>query len=162
MHLLEQYVSAADKNAMIASADCYVSLHRSEGLGLTLAEAMYLGRPVIATAYSGNLDFMTPENGYLVPYAMRPIGPGNEPYPAEGEWAEPDLDEAARLMKQVMGDWSGAQGRGARAARDIRESNSARAAGEAMKRRLELIRQRRQAHPQASTGPINKVEMSPT
>ena len=43
---------------MIASCDCYVSLHRSEGLGLTMAEAMYFGKPVIATAYSGNLDFM--------------------------------------------------------------------------------------------------------
>ena len=49
--------------------DCYVSLHRSEGLGLTMAEAMALGKPVIATGYSGNLHFMTPENSYLVDFA---------------------------------------------------------------------------------------------
>ena len=52
----------------MAAADCYVSLHRSEGFGLTLAEAMALGKPVIATGYSGNLDFMTPETSYLVPW----------------------------------------------------------------------------------------------
>ena len=67
IHLIEDNVSAAAKNAMVANCDCYVSLHRSEGLGLTMAEAMYFGKPVIATAYSGNLDFMTPDNSFLVP-----------------------------------------------------------------------------------------------
>ena len=52
--------------ALFARADCYVSLHRSEGFGLTLAESMALGKPVIATGYSGNTDFMTPANSYLV------------------------------------------------------------------------------------------------
>ncbi|HEX6985892.1 MAG TPA: glycosyltransferase family 4 protein, partial [Planctomycetaceae bacterium] len=66
IHLIEDNVTTAMKNAMIAACDCYISLHRSEGLGLTMAEAMYFERPVIATAYSGNLDFMTEENAYLV------------------------------------------------------------------------------------------------
>ena len=149
VHVLEHYLLAADKNAMIDSAHCYVSLHRSEGLGLTLAEAMYLGKPVIATGYSGNLDFMTAENGYLVPHSTRPIGPGNAPYPEDGAWAEPDLDEAARLMKRVFADWGEAEQRGKRAAAEIRETHSPRASGEAMKRRLEMIRQRRRAYPPA-------------
>src|SRR5262249_49655448 len=76
IRLLEENVSVGMKNAMIAGCDCYVSLHRSEGLGLTMAEAMYFGRPVIATAYSGNVDFMTEENSYLVPHGMTEIGPG--------------------------------------------------------------------------------------
>ena len=50
--------------------DCYVSLHRSEGFGQTLAETMAIGKPVIATGYSGNLGFMTPDNSYLVDYTM--------------------------------------------------------------------------------------------
>ena len=64
--IVDEYYSAEQKNALMGLCDCYVSLHRSEGLGLTMAEAMALGKPVIATGYSGNLDFMTPENSYLV------------------------------------------------------------------------------------------------
>lgn len=146
VHLLEGYVSAAEKNAMIASADCYVSLHRSEGLGLTLAEAMYLGTPVIATSYSGNLDFMTERNGHLVPCAMREIGTGNEPYPAEGEWAEPDLGEAAAIMRQVIADPGAAAQLGRRAASDIRQAYSPHAAGRVMRERLEAVRGRRGAN----------------
>ena len=56
--------------ALFARADCYVSLHRAEGFGLTLAEAMALGKPVIATGFSGNTDFMTPANSYLVDWKL--------------------------------------------------------------------------------------------
>ena len=68
IHVVDRYVTAAEKNAMFAGCDCYVSLHRSEGFGNTLAEAMYLGKPVIATGYSGNMEFMTPQNSYPVDY----------------------------------------------------------------------------------------------
>jgi glycosyltransferase involved in cell wall biosynthesis len=141
VHLIDSYVSAGDKSAMIASCDCYVSLHRSEGFGLTLAEAMYFGRPVIGTGYSGNLDFMTEDNSYLVEHAMRPIGPGSEPYPAEGEWAEPDLEHAAHLLRRVFDDRDAAMERGLRGATDIRRTHSPGAAGESVERRLEEIRQ---------------------
>ena len=57
---------------LISLTDCYISLHRSEGFGLTLAEAMSLEKPVIATAYSGNLDFMTPANSCLILAAKNP------------------------------------------------------------------------------------------
>jgi len=136
VRLLESFVSPEEKNALIASCDCYVSLHRSEGLGLTLAEAMYFERPVIATGYSGNLDFMTDDNGYLVDYRLRSIGPGNDPYPPEGEWAEPDVDHAARLMRQVFDHPEEARARGRRAARDIRLTHSADAAGRTLEGRL--------------------------
>src|SRR6185437_4793602 len=102
IHLVEDTVPVEAKNAMIANCDCYVSLHRSEGLGLTMAEAMYFGRPVIATAYSGNLDFMTEDNSFLVPYANAKIGPLADPYPPEGEWAAPDLAAAAAMMRAVV------------------------------------------------------------
>ena len=57
--VIDDYYSAEEKNSLLGLCDCYVSLHRSEGLGLTMAEAMGLEKPVIATGYSGNLDFMT-------------------------------------------------------------------------------------------------------
>jgi glycosyltransferase involved in cell wall biosynthesis len=87
---------------MIAMSDCYVSLHRAEGFGLTIAEAIALGKPVIATGYSGNLEFMDDETGYLVPYEMTTVGPGAAPYYADGRWAEPDLDAAAGTMRRVV------------------------------------------------------------
>jgi hypothetical protein len=140
IHLIDRYVSPSEKDAMLAAADCYVSLHRSEGFGLTPAEAMYLGKPVIATGYSGNLDYMTPDNSYLVDYTLCPIGPGNFPYPADGEWAEPDLDHAARLMREVAGDPAAAEPRGRQAALDIRRAYSPEAAGETMEHRLAQVR----------------------
>ena len=66
-------------------------------------EAMALGKPVIATAYSGNVDFMTPVNSWLVDYEETLVGPEGENYPAHGTWAEPDVDHAAELMRDVGG-----------------------------------------------------------
>jgi glycosyltransferase involved in cell wall biosynthesis/SAM-dependent methyltransferase len=140
IHLLEETVPAGAKNAMIAGCDCYISLHRSEGLGLTMAEAMYFGRPVIATGYSGNLDFMTAENSFLVPYSMAKIGPDAHPYPADKDWAEPDLVAAAELMRRVYEHPAEAGGRGERAAVDIRRTHSPEAARETIEARVEQAR----------------------
>ena len=139
IRLLEGYLSAADNLALTAACDCYVSLHRSEGFALTPAEAMALGKPVIATGYSGNLEYMTPFNAYLVDYELTPVGPGNAPYPADGEWAQPDLDHAAALMREIVGDPAAARARGVRAAADIARTNSLEAAGASMKRRLDEL-----------------------
>jgi glycosyltransferase involved in cell wall biosynthesis len=99
----DRYLSSRDRLALVALADCYASLHRSEGLGLTMAEAMALGTPVVATAYSGNLDFMDDRSALLVPYQEVLIGEGHL-YPAEGHWAEPDLDVAAAHLRRLFDD----------------------------------------------------------
>jgi len=99
--VLDHYLDAGENTALMAAADCYVSLHRSEGFGLTMAEAMALGKPVIATAYSGNLDFMDRDTAYLVPWTPGAVPPGCDPYPAGAQWAEPDLEAAATLMRHV-------------------------------------------------------------
>lgn len=143
IHLIGEMVDAKVKNAMIQSCDCYISLHRSEGLGLTMAEAMYFGRPVIATAYSGNLDFMTEENSYLVENSMVKIGEDAGPYPADAKWAEPDLEHAAALMSQVFAQQEDAAERGRRAAADIRRTHSPRATGERIEARLAEVRRDR-------------------
>ena len=117
--IIDRSLSSSEKDGLMASCDCYVSVHRSEGFGLTLAECMAIGKPVIATAYSGNLDFMTPVNSYLVEYSPARVGPRGEQYPADGWWAEPDLDHAAALMRHVWEQPQDAHRRGEQARADI-------------------------------------------
>jgi glycosyltransferase involved in cell wall biosynthesis/ubiquinone/menaquinone biosynthesis C-methylase UbiE len=100
--IVDRYFDADENRALMACADCYVSLHRSEGFGLTMAEAMALGIPVIATGYSGNMDFMSADFSYLVPWTRVTVPPGADPYPAGSHWAEPDLDAAAAFMRHVF------------------------------------------------------------
>jgi len=140
--LMESYLDAPERDALVAACDCYVSLHRSEGLGLTMAEAMAYGKPVIATAYGGNLGFMTNANSFLVPWQSAVIPAGCEPYLAGGLWAEPDLEAAARAMCAVLDDPSAAAERGRRAAEEIATLHSPREAGRAITERLAEIRRR--------------------
>jgi glycosyltransferase involved in cell wall biosynthesis len=140
--LIDGYVSGAEKNAMIARCDCYVSLHRSEGFGLTVAEAMLLAKPVIATRYGGTQEFLSDENAYLVDWQPARIGEGAFPYPPDGVWAEPDLDQAAELMRHVLAEPDRARARGAIAREQMLERHSPQVAGAAMRRRLEMIHER--------------------
>ncbi len=125
--------------ALLAACDCYCSLHRAEGFGYTLAEAMLLGKPVIATGYSGNLDFMTPETSHLVRYKLVKVGPGMPPYDAHAEWAEPDEGHAAELLRAVSANREAARALGARAAVHARGLFSVEAAAARMATRLKLI-----------------------
>lgn len=100
--LIDRSISRQEIDALFAHADTYVSLHRSEGYGATMAEAMLAGKPVIATGYSGNMDFMTPENSYPIPYSLVPLDQNVGLYLRGGEWAEPNLDAAAQAMQEVV------------------------------------------------------------
>jgi len=96
-----------DKNdilSLIASCDCYVSLHRTEGVGLTMAEAMYAEKPVIATGYGGNTDFMNSNNSFLVKYKKTKLEKDYGPYKKGNFWAEPDVENASSIMKNVFKD----------------------------------------------------------
>ncbi len=134
--IIDTYLDARDKDRLMCSCDCYVSLHRSEGLGLTIAEALFYGRPVIATGYSGNLELMDDSNSDLVGHRMVRIGEHAAPYPADGLWAEPDVAEASQLMRRVFESPEASVPKAAKAARDMRERHSAHAAGAAMRQRL--------------------------
>jgi glycosyltransferase involved in cell wall biosynthesis len=139
--IVDKYVSSAEKNELMAACDCYVSLHRSEGLGLTMAEAMAFGRPVIATGYSGNLEFMTPENSYLVPHCLTEIPSGCDPYPAGTEWADPDLEAAAQLMRHVYENPNEAEARGRLAREHMREHHSPKRTASFIADRIATIRE---------------------
>lgn len=119
--------------------DCYVSLHRSEGFGLTMAEAMLLEKPVIATDYSGNVDFTTADVSYPVRWQPTNVPPGAGPYRAGSVWADPDLTHAAELMRRVFADRVEAQRIGAAARLRLLDTNSLERCGAAMRQRLEEI-----------------------
>lgn len=100
----DEHLERADQMAFIRSVDVLVSLHRSEGLGLHLAEAMWLGTPVIATRYSGNLDFMDDDCAVLIDATLVNVEHGEGVYPPEARWADPDLDQAAAAMRRMVAD----------------------------------------------------------
>ena len=143
IELIDVYLEPRQNAALLKRADCYVSLHRSEGFGLTLAESMALGTPVIATGYSGNMDFTTPQNSYLVDWTPTRVGLGCEIYPADGTWAEPDLDHAAELMRRVWQRPDEARSKAERARRDIQRQYDPRVVGRLACARLKHILERR-------------------
>lgn len=141
VHLLGRHLPAERQASLTAACDCYLSLHRSEGFGLTIAEAVLAGKPVVATGYSGPLDFLDPATASLVDHELRPVGPGQEPYPPDARWAEPDLDDAARLMREVHADPDAARVRAARALDRFQSTHAPAAAGRAMARRFARLAQ---------------------
>jgi glycosyltransferase involved in cell wall biosynthesis len=102
MILIERTLSREETLGLIGTCDAVVSLHRSEGLGLLVAEAMVLGKPIIATDYSATTELVTPRTGYPVDYKLIPLNEGDYPF-AEGQvWADADVDHAAWQMRQVF------------------------------------------------------------
>lgn len=159
IQLAERYLEPREIAALVAKADCYVSLHRSEGFGLTLADAMVLGTPVIATGYSGNMDFTTDRNSYLVDWTRTQVGPESEVYPAEGTWAEPDLDHAAELMRHVWQHPDEAAEKAARARGDVERQYAPSVTGRVARARLEtLLELRRDGPRRQRSHALNAIE----
>lgn len=102
--LINRTLSRGELRALQSLCDCFVSLHRSEGFGLALAECMYLGKPVIATNWSGNLEFMDERDACMVNYRLVEITESCGPYKKGQLWAEPDIAHAAQWMKKIAGD----------------------------------------------------------
>lgn len=140
VHLLDRVLSTEDTLALMAACDAYVSLHRSEGLGLTMAEAMLLGRPVVASRYSGNLDFMTDTNSLLVDGELIPVGPGCPPHDPDAQWFDPSVEGAARHLRRLYEDRAFAAQLGARAQREAAAFFCPLVAGRRVAARLQQIR----------------------
>lgn len=126
LRVVDEPLSYAEVLSLYASADVFVSPHRGEGLGLGLLESMSLGKPVIATGYSGNMDFMDGENSCLVGYGWVPLDPDSQYAEAaesrELKWPDPSVEEIAAWMARLA------------RSRDLREGigRKARAAAEAV------------------------------
>lgn len=139
IEMRDGFLSRDEMSGLQNAVDGYVSLHRSEGFGLGMAECMYLGKPVIATGYSGNMDFMDGENSLLVDYRMTPLHEGNYVCWQGQQWADPDVAHAARLMRLVFDDRELAHRIGANAAASIRRTHSRAVCGSIMIERLRTI-----------------------
>jgi len=134
--LMEDCMNRAEVNSLLATCDCYVSLHRSEGFGLTIAEAMYLEKPVIATGYSGNMDFMNEHNSFPVRYKLTELEKNYGSYEKGAVWAEPDIKHAAEYMRLVYEKRDLARNKAVRAAQDVHSQLSPGIVGKMMKKRL--------------------------
>jgi len=128
-------------NALYQMADAYVSLHRSEGFGITIAETMRMGKPVIATDYAGPRDFLNQNNGYPVRYSLVTLERDYGPYQAGNVWADPDLEHAAWLMRYVLDNPQDARLRAQQAVQDIEQRYGSRAMAERIIQRLSRLTQ---------------------
>ena len=142
--IIDSYLQRGEVGALTASADCYISLHRSEGLGLTMSEAMALGVPVIATGYSGNMDFMSDDVAVLVPWEYCDVGPEAWPYPESSRWADPQLDAASNAMREMFLDEQKRERIGEAGRQFLVENFSPEACGTRMRDRLQSITEGRQ------------------
>lgn len=100
--ILHRLMTDNEAKNLVRCCDCFVSLHRSEGFGRGISEAMTLGKPVIATGYSGNMEFMNPEVSFPVAYDLIPLADGEYPHSENQVWADADVGEAASYMIQLV------------------------------------------------------------
>jgi glycosyltransferase involved in cell wall biosynthesis len=138
--ILDRSVGRDEMLALIYDCDCYVSLHRAEGFGLGMAQALALGKPVIATDYSGNRDFLTERTGFPVQFSLRKLMPGEYPMGEGQSWAEPDLEVAIRYMRTVFANREEPERRSSRGKQLIEESYSAQTVAKTTMDRLCEIR----------------------
>ena len=139
IYVIPKTMTRDEINGLIRVCDAAVSLHRSEGLGLLCMEAMFFGKPVIATNWSGNTDFMTEDTSCLVSCKMTPVG---EYYGTEGmhlEWAEADVAEASRYMQRLCSDYDYYNKIAKNAENHIRSEFSPKVCGGRMENRIREI-----------------------
>jgi glycosyltransferase involved in cell wall biosynthesis len=133
------YWSSQGLRDLMAACDAYVSLHRSEGTGLTITDAMALGKPVIATSWSGNMDFMDIANSFLVRYELVEIQENIGPFRAGEVWADPSVEHAAEQMRTVFEDREEGRVRGEAARREIETNYSEEKLAGLVRQRLEVV-----------------------
>ena len=139
-YILDEVFDRAKMDELLNLIDVYISLHRSEGFGLVPAEAMFLGKPVVMTNWSGNVDFMTKNNSCGVDFKFIPVGSNAAPYDANQVWAEPDISHATEYLKQLVVDTAYYQAISLEASKTIREQFSSTKTGSLIRKRLSELK----------------------
>lgn len=127
IRLVDQHWSRAQVLGLIHNSDLYASLHRSEGFGLTIAEAMLLGTPAMVTAWSGNMDFCTSDNSFLIDYQAIPVNSSHPEFSglAKATWADADILQAAQTLREIYSNRDGLKEKRQRCASDMQASIAA-------------------------------------
>ncbi|MBT6381077.1 MAG: glycosyltransferase [Opitutales bacterium] len=139
VHLIDKRLSRSDVYSLMHSVDSYVSLHRSEGFGLTVAESMFLEKPVISTDWSATSEFLNSTNGCPVSCELIKIKQDFGPYSQGQYWAEPHSDHAASQMLKLVNDSDFAKHIGKQAGQTIRERFSPEAVGKIYEKRIKSL-----------------------
>jgi GT2 family glycosyltransferase len=137
--IIEKTMTRYEVDSLMHCCDCLVSLHRSEGFGLPIAEAMALGRAVIATPWSGNADFTNEQTAACVNYELVEVGRDCGPYKAHQHWAEPDIEHAAWWMRELVANARKSHLLGAAARAGIRSKLGVSVVGAMIKERFANI-----------------------
>ena len=137
--VIHRTLNRSEMLALCDTSDCFVSLHRSEGFGRGPAEAMYLGKPVIVTNYSGNTDFTLEDNSCLVDACLIPVEEGQYPFHHGQQWAEADIGQAAWYMKKLYRNNFYARDVGARGRAYVHEHFNSKVIGARYELRLRAL-----------------------
>jgi len=137
--VIEKSMPRIEVLGLIRACDAYLSLHRSEGFGMGIAEAMSFGRVAIATDFSGSTDFVTPQTGFPIQFTLRSVAAHEYPWSDKQMWAEPDLESAAAAMETVWRFPDIAQERANAGRRLVQQRYGMIAVGEIMKSRFSRL-----------------------
>ena len=160
--VIDRFLSRREMDALLELCDCYVSPHRSEGFGYTPAEAMLLGKPVVVTGYGGTTQYADDTVARIVKWTPSRVGPGALPYPPDGRWADPDLDDLADALRWIVAQPEAAAAMAERGRRRVAEQHNAAVSGAAMRERLDLVRARyAAAHSPAAQPADAELETQP-
>lgn len=139
IEVIEGYVEDSVVHELYGRADAYVSLHRAEGFGLTISDAMARGIPVITTGYSGNMEFCDAYDTRLVGYQLRTVGHERLRYRSTDVWAEPDMNDTISAFRELVSEHPKWIIRANRARDRLAEHFSKQSIASMMKERVDLI-----------------------
>jgi glycosyltransferase involved in cell wall biosynthesis len=137
--ILDATLEANEVKNLLRCCDCFLSLHRAEGFGRGPAEAMFFGKPVVATGWSGNMEYMNSAVSFPVEYRLIPVQDGEYPCSENQVWADPDIEHAAQILVRLVDDPAFARAAGDRARLHMRMNYSDAAIGKRYRARLEAI-----------------------
>ena len=140
--VLERTLPRPELDGLLSACDAYVSLHRAEGFGFPIAEAMSLGKPVVATDFSGNRDYLDQSTGYPVRWSPWSLPAAAGPYPEGTRWADPDEAHASELIRSIAADRKAAAARGEAAKERIRSLYAPEVSGCRLAERMKQLRSR--------------------
>jgi glycosyltransferase involved in cell wall biosynthesis len=139
IEVIDRMFSRDEMLSLIRRTDCYISLHRSEGFGLGMAEAMAFGKPVIGTDFSGNTDYLSNHTGFPVSFTLRPVEHGEYSFSDGQVWAEPDEAVATEAMRNVLHNLQERQRRAAAGKAFVEARYGRKNVGQMASRRLQDI-----------------------